>query len=149
MVLDSLAKSLREALKKINRSSLVDDRLVGEIVKEMQRALLMADVIYEGSPQKVRICWSYIAQLEPDERISLFKYLDTFSSFAETFSSLPYLYDTPLVVWNLACSFARPTTASASRMLPVHSELQPVCCWPKKSDERRPDSSRRHRDVAE
>jgi len=44
MVLDSLAKSLREALKKINRSSLVDDRLVGEIVKEMQRALLMADV---------------------------------------------------------------------------------------------------------
>ncbi len=44
MVLDSLAKSLREALKKINRSSLVDDRLVEEIVKEMQRALLMADV---------------------------------------------------------------------------------------------------------
>ncbi len=44
MVLDSLAKSLREALKRINRSSLVDDRLVEEIVKEMQRALLMADV---------------------------------------------------------------------------------------------------------
>jgi signal recognition particle subunit SRP54 len=44
MVLDSLAKSLRDALKKINRSSLVDDKLVEEIVKEMQRALLMADV---------------------------------------------------------------------------------------------------------
>lgn len=44
MVLDSLAKSLRDALKKINRSALVDDRLVEEIVREMQRALLMADV---------------------------------------------------------------------------------------------------------
>jgi signal recognition particle subunit SRP54 len=44
MVLDSLAKSLRDALKRINRSALVDDRLVEEIVKEMQRALLMADV---------------------------------------------------------------------------------------------------------
>ena len=44
MVLDSLAKSLRDALKRINKSSLVDDRLVEEIVKEMQRALLMADV---------------------------------------------------------------------------------------------------------
>jgi len=44
MVLDSLAKSLRDALKKINKSALVDDRLVDEIVKEMQRALLMADV---------------------------------------------------------------------------------------------------------
>jgi len=44
MVLDSLAKSLRDALKKINKSALVDGRLVDEIVKEMQRALLMADV---------------------------------------------------------------------------------------------------------
>ena len=44
MVLDSLAKSLRDALKRINKSALVDDRLVEEIVKEMQRALLMADV---------------------------------------------------------------------------------------------------------
>ncbi|MEM0128428.1 MAG: signal recognition particle receptor subunit alpha [Thermoplasmatales archaeon] len=44
MVLDSLAKSLRDALKRINKSALVDDRLVEEIVREMQRALLMADV---------------------------------------------------------------------------------------------------------
>lgn len=44
MVLDSLAKSLRDTLKRINKSALVDDRLVEEIVKEMQRALLMADV---------------------------------------------------------------------------------------------------------
>lgn len=44
MVLDSLAKSLRDALKRINKSALVDNRLVEEIVKEMQRALLMADV---------------------------------------------------------------------------------------------------------
>ncbi|MEM0129950.1 MAG: signal recognition particle receptor subunit alpha [Thermoplasmatales archaeon] len=44
MVLDSLAKSLRDALKRINKSTLVDDRLVEEIVREMQRALLMADV---------------------------------------------------------------------------------------------------------
>ncbi|MEM3756208.1 MAG: signal recognition particle receptor subunit alpha, partial [Thermoplasmatales archaeon] len=44
MVLDALAKSLRDALKRINKSTLVDDRLVEEIVREMQRALLMADV---------------------------------------------------------------------------------------------------------
>jgi len=44
MVLDSLAKSLRDSLRRINRSSLVDDRLVEEVVKEMQRALLLSDV---------------------------------------------------------------------------------------------------------
>lgn len=44
MVLDSLAKSLRDALRRINRSALVDDRLVEEVVKETQRALLLADV---------------------------------------------------------------------------------------------------------
>ncbi len=44
MVLDTLAKSLRDALKKITRSSLVDEKLIDEIVKEMQRALLLSDV---------------------------------------------------------------------------------------------------------
>ncbi|MGC8546856.1 MAG: signal recognition particle receptor subunit alpha [Thermoplasmata archaeon] len=44
MVLDNLAKSLRDALKKITKSSLVDEKLIDEIVKEMQRALLLSDV---------------------------------------------------------------------------------------------------------
>ncbi len=44
MVLDNLAKSLRDTLKKITRSSLIDEKLIDEIVREMQRSLLMADV---------------------------------------------------------------------------------------------------------
>lgn len=44
MVLDSLGKSLRSILAKIARSSSVDAALVDEVVKDLQRALLQADV---------------------------------------------------------------------------------------------------------
>ncbi len=44
MVLDSLGSSLREALKKIGRASHVDEALIKDVVKDIQRALLVADV---------------------------------------------------------------------------------------------------------
>ena len=44
MVLDNLGKSIRNTLKKIARASTVDEKLVKEIVRDLQRALLMADV---------------------------------------------------------------------------------------------------------
>ncbi len=44
MVLDKLSDSLKSILKKIARAGLVDKKLIGELIKEMQRALLNADV---------------------------------------------------------------------------------------------------------
>lgn len=44
MVLDSLGKSLRGVLQKIARSSNVDEALLAEVVRDIQRALLQADV---------------------------------------------------------------------------------------------------------
>ncbi|MCI4357269.1 MAG: signal recognition particle protein Srp54 [Thermoplasmata archaeon] len=44
MVLDSLGKSLRGVLQKIARGSTVDDALLAEVSRDIQRALLQADV---------------------------------------------------------------------------------------------------------
>ena len=44
MVLDSLGKSLRGVLQKIARGSAVDAALLSEVVRDIQRALLQADV---------------------------------------------------------------------------------------------------------
>jgi signal recognition particle subunit SRP54 len=44
MVLDSLGKSLRNVLQKIARGSVVDEALLSEVVRDIQRALLQADV---------------------------------------------------------------------------------------------------------
>ena len=44
MVLDKLGSSLRETLKKITKGVFVDETLVNELVKDIQRALLQADV---------------------------------------------------------------------------------------------------------
>ncbi|HTW40341.1 MAG TPA: signal recognition particle protein Srp54 [Thermoplasmata archaeon] len=44
MVLDSLGKSLRGVLQKIARGSTVDAALLSEVVRDIQRALLQADV---------------------------------------------------------------------------------------------------------
>ncbi len=44
MVLDSLGKSLRSVLQKIARGSAVDEALLSEVVRDIQRALLQADV---------------------------------------------------------------------------------------------------------
>jgi signal recognition particle subunit SRP54 len=44
MVLDSLGKSLRGVLQKIARGSTIDDALLAEVVRDIQRALLQADV---------------------------------------------------------------------------------------------------------
>lgn len=44
MVLDKLGSSLKETLAKIAKSMFVDERLVNELVKDIQRALLQADV---------------------------------------------------------------------------------------------------------
>jgi len=44
MVLDKLSNSLKETLKKIAKAIFVDERLVDELVKDVQRALLQADV---------------------------------------------------------------------------------------------------------
>ena len=44
MVLDKLGQSLRDALKKIANASYIDGDIVKEVVKDIQRALLQADV---------------------------------------------------------------------------------------------------------
>ncbi len=44
MVLDKLGTSLKDTLKKIARSIFVDERLINELVKDIQKALLQADV---------------------------------------------------------------------------------------------------------
>lgn len=44
MVLDKLGSSLKDALKKVARSIFVDERLINEIIRDIQRALLQADV---------------------------------------------------------------------------------------------------------
>src|SRR3989344_6679731 len=44
MVLEKLGNSLKEAFNKIARAVFVDEKLVDELVKEIQRALLLADV---------------------------------------------------------------------------------------------------------
>ena len=44
MVLDKLGSSLKETLKKIAKSIFVDEKLINELVKDIQRALLQADV---------------------------------------------------------------------------------------------------------
>lgn len=44
MVLDSLGKSLRGVLQKIARGSAVDEALLSEVARDIQRALLQADV---------------------------------------------------------------------------------------------------------
>ncbi len=44
MVLDALGKSLRGVLQKIARGSTIDDALLNEVVRDIQRALLQADV---------------------------------------------------------------------------------------------------------
>src|SRR3989338_6132126 len=44
MVLDKLGESLRNTLSKIASSVFVDEKLVNELVKDIQRALLQADV---------------------------------------------------------------------------------------------------------
>ncbi len=44
MVLDRLGESLKQALRKITGATFVDERLINEVVKDLQRALLQADV---------------------------------------------------------------------------------------------------------
>ena len=44
MALDKLGESLKNTLQKVAKSVFVDDRLVNELVKDIQRALLQADV---------------------------------------------------------------------------------------------------------
>jgi signal recognition particle subunit SRP54 len=44
MVLDALGKSLRGVLQKIARGSVVDEALLAEVIRDIQRALLQADV---------------------------------------------------------------------------------------------------------
>ena len=44
MVLEGLGKSLNSALKKLFGANVIDEELVKELVKDIQRALLVADV---------------------------------------------------------------------------------------------------------
>ena len=44
MVLDSLGSALKSSLKKLANAVFVDDKLINELVKDIQRALLQADV---------------------------------------------------------------------------------------------------------
>ncbi len=45
--MDSLGKALKDVLRKVARASHVDDKLVKEVVRDLQRALLQADVPVE------------------------------------------------------------------------------------------------------
>ena len=51
MVLEKLSESLKGTLDKIKSSIFVDDKLVNELVKDIQRALLHADV-------NVKLVWT-------------------------------------------------------------------------------------------
>jgi signal recognition particle subunit SRP54 len=44
LVLEGLGKSLNSALKRLFGASVIDEELVKELVKDIQRALLVADV---------------------------------------------------------------------------------------------------------
>ena len=44
MVLEGLGKSLRNAIGRISGSTSVDEQLIKEVTKDLQRALLQADV---------------------------------------------------------------------------------------------------------
>ena len=44
MVLDKLSDALKGTLAKVARAMFVDEKLIDELVKDMQRALLAADV---------------------------------------------------------------------------------------------------------
>ena len=44
MVLEKLSSSLKNTLSKIAKAIFVDERLIDELVKDIQRALLQADV---------------------------------------------------------------------------------------------------------
>ncbi|MFT4310979.1 MAG: signal recognition particle receptor subunit alpha, partial [Candidatus Woesearchaeota archaeon] len=44
MVFDSLQDSLRNSFKKLSNALFVDDTLINELVKDLQRSLLQADV---------------------------------------------------------------------------------------------------------
>jgi len=44
MVLDKLGDALKSTLKKIAGSMFVDEKLINELIKDLQRALLQADV---------------------------------------------------------------------------------------------------------
>src|SRR3989344_3723422 len=44
MVLEKLSDSLRNTLQKIAKSLFVDEKLINELIKDIQRALLQADV---------------------------------------------------------------------------------------------------------
>src|SRR3990167_8930366 len=44
MILDKLSNSLKESLKKIARAVFIDEKLIDELVKDIQRALLSGDV---------------------------------------------------------------------------------------------------------
>ena len=44
MVLDKLGSSLKETLSKIAKSMFIDEKLIDELVKDIQRALLSSDV---------------------------------------------------------------------------------------------------------
>jgi len=44
MVLEKLSSSLKNTLEKIAKSLFVDEKLINELVKDIQRALLQSDV---------------------------------------------------------------------------------------------------------
>src|SRR3989344_4964570 len=44
MVLDKLSTSLKETFSKITRAIFIDEKLIDELIKDLQRALLLADV---------------------------------------------------------------------------------------------------------
>ena len=44
MVLEKLGDSLKNTLQKITKAMFVDEKLINELVKDLQRALLQADV---------------------------------------------------------------------------------------------------------
>ena len=44
MVLEKLGNSLKNTLSKIAKSMFVDEKLINELIKDIQRALLQADV---------------------------------------------------------------------------------------------------------
>ena len=71
MVLENLGKSLRDTLKKVTRAGHIDKELMKEVVRDMQRALLQADVNVKLALELTRRIEQRVFGEEPPAGMSL------------------------------------------------------------------------------
>src|SRR4030042_3159598 len=75
MVLEGLGKSLRDVLNKIAKASSIDENLVEEVTKDIQRALLQADVNVKLVLELTKEVERRASQEKPPAGMSLREYI--------------------------------------------------------------------------